>query len=87
MAAASTRRLKVDPLMRTVLGEDSLTGTRTPIGTVIRCQQNNTIGGLGRSGRVLDVALWVSRREENMAAGRRPGKLVRMGYRNGRLLV
>src|SRR5713101_3109651 len=43
MAAASTRMLNVDPLMRTMLGGVSVAGTWTPFPTPLGSQQNSIL--------------------------------------------
>src|ERR1700716_1632360 len=43
MAAASTRMLNVDPLMRTILGGASVAGTWTPFPTPLGSQQNSIL--------------------------------------------
>jgi hypothetical protein len=43
MAAASTRILNVDPLMRTMLGGASVAGTWTPFPTLLGSQQNSIL--------------------------------------------
>src|SRR5712675_1173018 len=43
MAAASTRMLNVDPLMRTRLGGASVAGTWTPFPTPLGSQQNSIL--------------------------------------------
>src|SRR5712671_4711954 len=43
MAAASTRMLNVDPLMRTMLGGASVAGTWTPFPTPLGSQQNSIL--------------------------------------------
>src|SRR5882757_2997384 len=43
MAAASTRMLNVDPLMRTMLGGASVAGTWTPFPTPLSSQQNSIL--------------------------------------------
>jgi len=60
IAAAITRRLNVDPLMRTRLGGASVTGTLTPFPTPLGSQQNSTFAQAQAPAEpsIVSLSLW-----------------------------
>ena len=89
MAAAMTRRLNVDPLMRTRLGGASVTGTLTPFPTPVGSQQNSTFtqARLAFDHGIVTLSLSRAMLRRHLIVNTDPATCIAQVYPNRRLLV